>query len=78
MTTTNSTPGMKEAVLRNAVINGAKTSYDKERRRLVLTVQVQAAVPPAEIAKFLEVQKDGAPVYVSIKSYQAGMDLDGD
>lgn len=69
---------LKEAIIKEATITGVRTKYDEKLKRLSLDILFNASIPPSEIAKLMEVQRDGTRVHLAIKSYQASMELDGD
>jgi hypothetical protein len=48
----------------------------KATPELVTTLQFDAKVPPATIARLINLQRQGAPLLVAISSPQAIMDLD--
>jgi hypothetical protein len=48
----------------------------KATPELMTTIQFDAKLPPASIARLINLQRQGAPLLVSISSPQAIMDLD--
>jgi hypothetical protein len=48
----------------------------KASPKLITTIQFEANVPPANIARLINLQRQGAPLLVVISSPQAIMDLD--
>jgi len=51
------------------------TTRIKATPELVTTIQFDAKIPPATIARLVNLQRQGAPLLVSISSPQAVMDL---
>ena len=51
------------------------TTRTKATPELVTTIQFDAKIPPATIARLVNLQRQGAPLLVSISSPQAVMDL---
>lgn len=52
------------------------TKYDEDNHELVTTVQAEVGVHPVVLARILNLQKQGAPLYMIIGSQQAVMDLE--
>jgi hypothetical protein len=48
----------------------------KASPELITTIQFDAKIPPANIARLINLQRQGAPILVAVSSPQAVMDLD--
>ena len=67
---------MKVEIKFNAVEKvGIKTKLDEENKELIGTITVEGLINPSQVARLLNLQKTGAPLFMLIGSDQAMMDL---
>jgi len=64
-----------EVTIKNAHIVGTKSHYSKEQKSLLTTIVIQTRLAPQAMHAFLELQSQGFPVWLQIKSYQATMNM---
>lgn len=52
-----------------------RTQYDAEKGKLETTISVKTNIPVETVAQLIRLQKQGAPLYLTIESDQAQMSM---
>lgn len=67
---------MKVEILMAEITKLASRTRVEGEEGLVTTVQFRTKIPAASIARIINLQRQGAPLYATIGSTQATMDID--
>ena len=66
-----------EVIIESLATKTKMVEVKDEQPRQVTTIQIEAEMPPAQLAHILTYQRSGRPLFMSISSPQAPLDLDG-